>query len=247
MKFKERDEMEQAISSWLKIHPFDIEALRDQRLRAHFKTRYDFRKNGIDWDYSFSLKTFAKNIHKYEYTHWRMLGNAFDVRLASSKTANRTYGSYIEGKNKKSRDSILVRGFWGDILNSPYIPLGIEIDTEESKLFFKELNMQRVYQASDVSEYHVMSWIYKLSTNERYNYKFERLSQLGVDKDGNVKKKVDEPKLDKKKKDKKKKPPTEGCTVEEIKEEDEEGAEEENKNGMQMTTQEESKGENGDI
>lgn len=154
--------MEQVVSSWLKVHPFDIEQLRDQRLRAHFKDRYDFRKNGVDWDYTFSLSKFAKCVHKYEYYQWRLQGNAFDVRLASSKTPNRTFSAYVEGKKKKTRDSVMVRGYWGDIINSPYIPLGIEVDTEESKKFFKELNFQKVYHASDIAEYHVMSWIYKL-------------------------------------------------------------------------------------
>lgn len=125
------------------MHKFDVEDLRDQRLRAHFAERYDFRKNVIDWDYSMQLKDISKGrIHKYEYTQWRMTGNAFDVRLASSKTANRTLGSYVEGKKKISQDSIMVRGFWCDILNSPYICMGIEVDTAfEAEKFFKELNM----------------------------------------------------------------------------------------------------------
>lgn len=106
----------------------------------------------------------------------------------------------------------MVRGYWGDIVNSPYIPLGIDVDTAESKKFFKELNFQKVYHASDIAEYHVMAWIYKLQTLERYEYKFARLAQLGVDK---PKTKEEELK--------------EGCTVEEVKEdaEGEDKAEEE--------------------
>lgn len=36
LAFKERDEMEDIFSSYLKKHPFDMETLRDQRLRHHF-------------------------------------------------------------------------------------------------------------------------------------------------------------------------------------------------------------------
>jgi dynein assembly factor 3 len=46
-----RDDLEEIINSWLKRYPFEMEKLRDQRLRHHFADRYDFRLNGIDWDY----------------------------------------------------------------------------------------------------------------------------------------------------------------------------------------------------
>jgi hypothetical protein len=51
--------------------------------------------------------------------------------------------SFVYGKDKKSRDSIEVRGFWGDVLQSPYIPFGIEIWEEPEKTkFMKEVNKQ---------------------------------------------------------------------------------------------------------
>ena len=59
LKFKERDELEDVISSYYETHPFDIEKLRDDRLRAHFRERYDARKNVIDWDYSFYVQKLA--------------------------------------------------------------------------------------------------------------------------------------------------------------------------------------------
>jgi len=50
--------------------------------------------------------------------------------------------SYVEGKKKRTRDSCLVRGFWGDIINSPYIALGIYVENEEDRVKFnKEYNM----------------------------------------------------------------------------------------------------------
>jgi dynein assembly factor 3 len=55
--------MEDVVSSYLKKHPFEMEKLRDHRLRHHFAERYDTRKNAIDWDYQFSLKDIVK-IHQ---------------------------------------------------------------------------------------------------------------------------------------------------------------------------------------
>jgi len=59
LKFKERDDLEDIFSSYMKAHPFDIERLRDNRLRGHLKDRYDFRKNLVDWDYQMDLKNYC--------------------------------------------------------------------------------------------------------------------------------------------------------------------------------------------
>lgn len=57
-------------------------------------------------------------------------------------TPNRTMSSFIPGKRKRSGDNILVRGFWGDIINSPYIPFGIEVsNVDDKEKFFRKLNM----------------------------------------------------------------------------------------------------------
>lgn len=35
----------------------------------------------------------------------------------------------------------MVRGFWGDIINSPYIPFGVEVLSEADKeKFFRKIN-----------------------------------------------------------------------------------------------------------
>ncbi|CAI2366251.1 unnamed protein product [Moneuplotes crassus] len=218
LKFKERDEIEDIVNCWRLSVPFDIESLRDQRLRAYFKTRYDHRKNLIDWDYNFHIKKFTKFVDKDKYLKFRMTGVAFETRLADSKVSNRSMSSYVEGKKKKSGDSCLVRGFWGDIINSPYIPMGIEVENEEDrKKFDKEYNFQRPYNATDIVEYHVEGYTTKLETLEEYVAPFEIIKEI-------------ENYREKKKKDRENK-------VEEIKEEDE-GQEEDN---PQEETKEESK------
>jgi len=56
--------MEEILLTYYKKVPFDMEKLRDQRLRHHFAERYDFRRNAVDWDYQFSIKEKVRNSNK---------------------------------------------------------------------------------------------------------------------------------------------------------------------------------------
>lgn len=180
IKFKDRDEIEEIVSSWLACHPFDIEQLRDQRLRAHFGTRYDFRRNLVDWDYNFGIKDFAKNVNQLEYRQFRLTGVAFETRLANGTIPNRTLGSFVEGRKKKgTRDSILVRGFWGDIINSPYIAFGNEVeDPDDNMRFYKQVNFQTIYTNADISEFNIQKIIYQAEELDEFDFKFERLRHV---------------------------------------------------------------------
>jgi dynein assembly factor 3 len=88
--------------------------------------------------------------------------------------------SYAKGRNKtKTRDSVLVRGFWGDIVNSPFLSFGNEVFKEpERTRFYRQVNMQSVYSNCDISEYNVLSYITKLEDLVEYNYPFERLKHV---------------------------------------------------------------------
>jgi dynein assembly factor 3 len=98
LKFKERDEMEDVVSSYHDAHSFDIEKARDTRLRALFKDRYDFRRNLTDWDYQFGgLKKNCPYINVRDYKDWRLTGLAFELRLAANSVPNRSMGSYVPG------------------------------------------------------------------------------------------------------------------------------------------------------
>jgi len=103
LKFKERDELEQTISSYYSTHQFDIEKQWEQRLRHHIKERYDYRNNMFDWDYNMYVKEIAPYIHPKEYKSWRGTGMAFEWRLTENKIPNRTFSSYIPGYNKKEK------------------------------------------------------------------------------------------------------------------------------------------------
>lgn len=157
-----------------------MEKHRDTRLRRHFKERYDFRKNLTDWDYQFGgLREFGPFINRRDYKDWRLTGVAFELRLSDNTKPNRTMASYVYGKDRKSKDNIEVRGFWGDILQSPYIPFGIEIWEEpEATKFMKEVNKQQVYSSSEFSMYNVHQYIKKIEDLEDFKYPFERLRQV---------------------------------------------------------------------
>lgn len=98
LKHRDRDEIEEVMQSWRSSVPFDIGTLRDTRLRAHYKERYDHRVNLIDWDYQWHVKTFAPQMHFLHYKEWRQTGVAFEVRLARYTVPNRTLSSYQEGR-----------------------------------------------------------------------------------------------------------------------------------------------------
>lgn len=104
LKFKERDELEDIISSYYSTHEYDIEKFRDTRLRAHFKERYDVRKNIADWDYTFYIKKLCDKMNQREYISWRLRGIAFETRLASNNVPNRTFGSYVPGQSVSTAD-----------------------------------------------------------------------------------------------------------------------------------------------
>jgi len=126
-----------------------------------------------------NLKDYAPAVNQQEYRNWRLNGIAFMTRLATGSVPNRTLGSFVEGKTKKGRDSIMVRGFWGDTINSPYISFGQEVWKEpERTRFFKKVNYQQVYSNADISEFNVHSYISKLEDLKEYDFGFERLKHI---------------------------------------------------------------------
>lgn len=120
-----RDEIEAAVKFWRDSSKskFDIEELREYRLTNYFGNRYDARLNLIDWDYHMRLKDIAPIIHIFHYKRWRMYGMAFEIREIEYNLPNRTLASFRAAQHK-AKGSVAVRGYWSDILVSPYVPLG---------------------------------------------------------------------------------------------------------------------------
>ncbi|CAJ1418546.1 unnamed protein product [Effrenium voratum] len=142
LKFKDRDLLQDVFKGWFQDVPFDIEALREQRCRGYYRTRYDYRKNLMDYDYQTFIKEVAGIIHWFHYKQFGHTGVAFETRLASYSSPNRSLASYTEAKDRSKGTTVQVRGFWGDIINSPYHAYCTRTDPEVRHRLFK-INSQQ--------------------------------------------------------------------------------------------------------
>merc|ERR1719359_1439509 len=158
LKFKERDILQDIFKGWDKAVPFDIEALRDQRCRGYYRERYDYRKNLMDADYTGFVKQVAGIIHWYHFKEFCFTGIAFETRLASYNTPNRTLASYTEAKGAKGT-TVQVRGYWGDIINSPYHGFGTTADSIDKARLFRISGQMYKHTETDVAEFNVTAMI----------------------------------------------------------------------------------------
>ena len=131
LKYRERDELETSFKSFSRTCVFDMENLRDHRLRGLYGERYDHRKALSDWDYHAAIKSVASIIHIKQYKDWRLTGIAFELNDQVYCEPNRSMMSFAEGVMKKGKDKGIkkeVRGFWGDIVGSPFFSFGVDCD-----------------------------------------------------------------------------------------------------------------------
>ena len=168
---KEIDEMVEIISSYDSKVPYDIEKYRNDRVRYSLKDRYDYRNNLFDWDYNMNMSKFAPIVRLQHYIYFRNYGVAFEMRLNRYKFPNRTLSCYIQGRKKETRDSCMVRGFWGDIVNSPYIGYGLELETrDEITYFYANNKIQYLRDSQDVTEYNIIKMLLRLDHNGKYDF-----------------------------------------------------------------------------
>ncbi len=174
LKYKDVDEIENNLKSWDHRVPFDVDNLRDHRMRGLYQERYDHRKNLVDWDYQMSLKPYASIIHKTQYWEWRNTGVAFEFGDQTYTIPNRTMATYAEARTKR-KDSKLVRGFWLDIVGGPFVALGV--DCHRPNKFAEDLfyiqdkghgTEQHRHHAVDVSMYNMLSFMYEMETGKKY-------------------------------------------------------------------------------
>lgn len=190
LKQRELDEIDQVFKSWSIENEFDIESYRDYRLRGYYGDRYDCRLNLIDWDYHARAKDVASIIHRKQFQEWRMSGIAFEFGDATYSSPNRSMSSYNKGRTKNGRDWGMhkeIQGFWLDILVSPYIAFGVEIDfpsssdsiTNKAEQLFDVVNKgsgaeQHRHHTVDVAMYNLLSFMWEIETNQHYEMKKER-------------------------------------------------------------------------
>jgi dynein assembly factor 3 len=136
LKFKERDMLEGIFKFWRlqDAATFDISKHWEGRLRHHLGARYDSRSGVFDWDYHMKLHEMAEIVSSREYQGWRESGVAFQLRDdAPYQYTNRTLASGLI--TMKGGERVAKRSYWGDIVNSPYLALGLESDNKD--LFHK--------------------------------------------------------------------------------------------------------------
>jgi len=162
LKHKELDQVMEVLVEWSKGTVLDMDKYWDNRLRRYYKDRYDARKNTSDWDYNMKLKDMnLPMIGGREFIKFRLFGVAFEFRDTSYTVPNITMGVMVQGRRKGC--SVLARGYWSDIVNSPYISFGIEADAEK---LFKVRNRENVYTACDISEFNITQMLHLIVTGE---------------------------------------------------------------------------------
>lgn len=98
LKHRERDDVEAVVRYWRDAPAFNMEALREQRMRSYFGDRYDSRLNVADWDYHMRLQKDCSVLHARHYKRWRECGRAFEYRECTYTEPNRTLASFREGR-----------------------------------------------------------------------------------------------------------------------------------------------------
>ncbi|XP_073687214.1 dynein axonemal assembly factor 3-like [Garra rufa] len=162
LKFKERDELVRIFKLWerpLSV-PVSVRKVWDARVRQHLGTRYDSRQGCFDWDLTMKLhQSDCGVISKHQYVKWRESGVAFEMREGLYQTANQSLLSTRVFNHRGDR--VAVRGYWGDIVSSPYLSFSIET---ENKDLLKKHNNQHVKTAQDISEVNILALFECLST-----------------------------------------------------------------------------------
>ena len=176
LKYKTRDELQKVFQTWNDKIPFETVELRDKRLRALYKDRYDFRRNVIDWDYQEIVRPLSSVIHIKQYREWRQSGIAYEFGDQVYNKSNRTMASYAEGKERGL--SHLRRGFWCDIVTSPFIGFGLdsEMPNKNAEGLFEIYNKdsgseQHRHHAVEVAVHNILSYLYEIESGCIYKMK----------------------------------------------------------------------------
>ncbi|XP_077359360.1 dynein axonemal assembly factor 3 [Festucalex cinctus] len=167
LKFKERDELARIFKSWMphsssSIAPLSISKAWDYRVRKHLGTRYDAKKGCFDWDLTMKLhEKGCSVINKHQYVRWRESGLAFELREGVYQISN---PSLLSSRVFSQRgDRMALRGYWGDIVSSPYLAFGIET---EDKSLLKTQNGHHMKTAQDISYANVQELFQSLSRRQ---------------------------------------------------------------------------------
>lgn len=181
LRYRERDDLEACFKAYSRSTAFDMDTLRDFRMRGFYEERYDSRKNLADWDYHQSVKSRASIVHIKQFKEWRVTGIAFELGDQVYCEPNRTLMSYAEGFIKQGKERGAkkeVLGFWGDITAGPYFSFGVDCDTPNSfaEGLFEIMNKntgteQHRHHTVEVAMYSLFSLLWELETAAVYKMK----------------------------------------------------------------------------
>ena len=129
LKGRSRDEICSAFEGYRLRKPApDLAAERDTRLRRILGPRYDHQRGVVAWDYAERIKPHAPIIHAQLYRPFRKTGIAYEFGDQSYAVTNRTLLSFSEVRmGARKGPSALRRGFWADMVSTPYVALGIAL------------------------------------------------------------------------------------------------------------------------
>uniref|UniRef100_A0A8C9WMW5 Dynein axonemal assembly factor 3 n=1 Tax=Scleropages formosus TaxID=113540 RepID=A0A8C9WMW5_SCLFO len=162
LRFKDRDELDRIFKQW--VHPppppLSMSKVWDNRVRQHLGTRYDSRLGCFDWDLNMQLHQKGCGvIAKHQYVAWRERGVAFEMREALYEATNHSLLSLRVFNHRGGR--VVVQGYWGDIVSSPYLAFGIETENEA---LLKTQNGQHMKTAQDISYHNVQELLKAVSS-----------------------------------------------------------------------------------
>mmetsp|Transcript_9635 Transcript_9635/g.17601 ORF Transcript_9635/g.17601 Transcript_9635/m.17601 type:complete len:529 (-) Transcript_9635:265-1851(-) len=150
LKSKEIDGIEDQLNYIRKKRSFDAGVLWTNRCRSYLDSRYDAAENIVDWDYHMQMKHYAPIIHKLHYKRWRLKGIIVE-RLGKCTEPNRTLATYVQATHRK-RGPVNVKGYWSDIVISPYIAFGVH--TTEFKFYERAQNQYKKHSV-DICEFNL--------------------------------------------------------------------------------------------
>jgi len=176
LRYKQRDEIEETLKTWAEEAPFNTVQLRDQRLRHLHGTRYDAKTNLADWDYQQIVKRNAGCIHWTQYRDWRNTGVAFEFGDQTYDSPNRSMSAYVDGREKGL--STQRRGFWCDIIVSPFFALGtsalVPVDAEvRASILAERISTQQQLKGVASSSSSSSSSSSPVSTSEGSSYAYQ--------------------------------------------------------------------------
>lgn len=198
-KYKDFDDVLEQLTLWRKAMSSNFLKIDScfskyflNRQMAHFKERWEVRKNMIDGDFIWGIKDNKIEIQKTdkksdkvitnfptqpcinfgEYHAFRENGIAFTIHdsIENHKFFNVTMLNYQSGKSKKDKSSCEVLGFWGDISIGPFSTFGIYLDSViDYDEFYDTRNFELYRKSSEIAFKNVSNLVEGFIKNTEQN------------------------------------------------------------------------------